>query len=306
MIQLSIVIPAYQCASTIRRCLDKILQTAYQDQYEVIVVNDGSRDETLAILKEYAETYQQLIVIDQPNQGVSAARNAGLMRASGQYIAFVDSDDYTEPDFVKSLLEFIGEPADLIVFNSDTVNSSGKREAVNCSSQYVDLDFEDIYRLVLRQQLNQPWGKLFRTSIVRENNVLFRKEVSIGEDLAFLMEYYHYISTVRYEHKILYHYVNSEGSLSHAGMTEKRVHEFMKAYQVQERLLRDPSNNKPLLMRSYINSIFRTVMLSGNAFYNISVWKCAYDRESLLDEVFHAKYDIKTDLKKTICNVLMR
>lgn len=305
MVKLSIVIPAYQCESTIRNCLDMVIASDMSGNYEVIVVNDGSKDSTLSILREYEQKCPDLIVIDQTNQGVSAARNSGIRRASGEYVTFVDSDDYTESSFVASLLEMMKDPADLIIFNSDKIGENGTVGNLNFSSDYVGLDKFGVYDRILHQKLNQPWGKLFRMSILRKHQILFQSEIAIGEDLTFLMDYFQYVQSVRFCDLLLYHYVYSTGSLSHAAMTEKRVQEFMKAYQAQEALLIDPEINKHVFMVSYINSIFRTVMLSGKTFQNIRVWKQSYHKESKLNEVFLEKYDFKTEIKKRVLKLMI-
>ena len=89
----SVLIPAYNAEKTINRCLDSILCQTFQD-IELIIVNDGSTDNTLSILLNYAEKDKRIIIYNQPNQGVSAARNTGLRNASGDYILYVDSDDW--------------------------------------------------------------------------------------------------------------------------------------------------------------------------------------------------------------------
>lgn len=306
MVKLSIVIPAYQCESTIRKCMDRLITPDKSGEYEIIAVNDGSRDATLTILREYEQKCPDVIVINQDNQGVSAARNAGIWQASGEYVTFVDSDDYTESSFVASIVEMIKDPADLIVFNSDKVSEDGTAGYPNFSSEYVGLDKEGFYEHILRQKLNQPWGKLFRMNILRKHQILYQSEISIGEDLTFLMAYFRHVRSVRFCDMLLYHYLHNANSLSHSSMTEKRVQQFMRAYLAQEALLIDPGKNKHKFMVSYINSIFRSVMLTGNVFRNMCVWKRSYQKESKLNEVFQEKYDFKTEVKKLILRSMIR
>ena len=102
----SVIISVYNVDSYIRRCLDAVLANTYKD-FQIICVNDGSTDDTLNILMDYRDKDQRLEVISQKNQGVSAARNVGLEKAKGEYITFIDSDDWVEPQYLKFLVKAI-------------------------------------------------------------------------------------------------------------------------------------------------------------------------------------------------------
>ena len=101
-VKYSVIIPVYNAEKTLRRCLDSLLSQPYPD-CELILVNDGSSDESGIICKEYAAKHRQVCVVDKENGGVSSARNAGLDRASGKYVVFVDSDDYVADNFFSLL-----------------------------------------------------------------------------------------------------------------------------------------------------------------------------------------------------------
>ena len=100
----SIIVPIYNAQNYLNRCLDSLLAQTLED-IEIILINDGSKDDSLAICRAYEEKDSRIIVIDQKNAGVSAARNAGLDRASGQYVGFVDPDDWVEPDMYALMYE---------------------------------------------------------------------------------------------------------------------------------------------------------------------------------------------------------
>ena len=101
---ISIIVPVYNAHNTLKRCLDSILKQDFKD-IQIIAINDGSSDDSLDILKEYAFIDKRIEVINQENQGVSVARNNGIASAKGEYIMFVDSDDYVEPDYCKLMLD---------------------------------------------------------------------------------------------------------------------------------------------------------------------------------------------------------
>ena len=97
--KLSIIVPVYNVADYLPKCLDSLLvQDLSQNEYEIIVVNDGSTDNSGKIAEEYSKTYSNIILINQENQGLSGARNTGIQNAKGEYVQFVDSDDYLEPN----------------------------------------------------------------------------------------------------------------------------------------------------------------------------------------------------------------
>ena len=122
----SVLIPAYNAEKTINRCIDSILCQTYQN-IEIIIANDGSTDSTLPILSDYAEKDRRIIICSQPNKGVSAARNMCLKNAKGDYILYVDADDWIEPNMIQRMLELI-EDADFVLCESDHAEISEQVE----------------------------------------------------------------------------------------------------------------------------------------------------------------------------------
>ena len=103
MNKISVVVPIYNVERYLKRCIDSIINQTY-DNLEIILVNDGSKDSCLNICNEYKKKDERVIVIDQPNAGLSGARNSGIEIATGEYISFIDSDDYIHKDFYKEML----------------------------------------------------------------------------------------------------------------------------------------------------------------------------------------------------------
>ena len=101
--KISVIIPVYNTSKLLRRCLDSVINQTYKN-LEIILINDGSTDDSLSICKEYSQNDSRIILIDKENEGGGKARNAGLDRATGDYIAFVDSDDYIDPDMYSVLM----------------------------------------------------------------------------------------------------------------------------------------------------------------------------------------------------------
>ncbi len=115
---ISVIVPVYNAESTLQRCVDSILAQTFED-FELILINDGSKDQSGDICDEYAAKDSRVKVIHKPNGGVSSARNAGLRIAHGEYIAFIDSDDYIDNDY---LLGFKHYDADLIISGAKLIS----------------------------------------------------------------------------------------------------------------------------------------------------------------------------------------
>lgn len=184
----SIIIPAYNAEKILPKCLDSILSQTYRS-YEVILINDGSKDRTGEIADSYAAKESRIKVIHKANGGVSSARNEGLKIASGEWITFIDSDDWVEPRFLESF--FNGRTADLIVGGYNTVGCHEVREA-SYGTEYAETDGELAELLkshVTDMTFLCPWAKLFRNTILKESSMMFDINMKIGEDTAFVWEY---------------------------------------------------------------------------------------------------------------------
>ncbi len=119
-LKISVIVPAYNAEKTLHRCVDSILAQTFED-FELILVDDGSKDSSGRICDEYAAKDSRIRVVHKSNGGVSSARNAGLDIASGEYVAFIDSDDYIDNDY---LLSFTRYNADLIVSGAKTISNN--------------------------------------------------------------------------------------------------------------------------------------------------------------------------------------
>ena len=167
----SVIVPSYNVASTVVKCLDSVYAQTYGD-LEVIVVNDGSTDNTLQILGDYRRSHESLVLIDQSNQGLSAARNAGLDAATGEYIFFLDSDDYLGPEEIELLAEAMDEGFDMAVGGMTYVDADGNVLRTVCdsarcldecsywSSVYANPNGTSVEYIV-------SWGKLYRARLFK-------------------------------------------------------------------------------------------------------------------------------------------
>ena len=222
MPELSIIVPVYKVEPYLRRCIDSILAQTFRD-FELILVDDGSPDNCGAICDEYAAKDSRIIVIHQKNQGVSAARNAGLDIAKGTYLGFVDSDDWIEPEMYETMISTAKvKNVGLVVCDVMINNDAGKVEDVELTHY--------TYHGVLYDLFSKPsklrgycFNKLYSTSKIK--TCRFISGLKMWEDLTFLMdlylvnrldsvhinrEYYHYYfndsSVTRSEQALDYNY----------------------------------------------------------------------------------------------------
>lgn len=181
----SVIIPVYNAEATLHRCVDSLLNQNYNSA-EIILINDGSKDRSGEICREYAARFNCIRFIDQPNGGVSAARNAGLNAAAGEYVTFVDSDDYVLENYFRILDQ---ADADFAVFTSRTLRSSGMQENhLTQNLKAAKTNVEIIYNVVA-DRIAGPVTKKFRRSIVEENALRFKPDMKVGEDFLFGLEY---------------------------------------------------------------------------------------------------------------------
>lgn len=186
---ISIIIPVYNAEKALKRCIDSVVNQSYKD-IQVILVNDGSEDKSLAICHEWSRIDRRVMVVDKQNGGVSSARNAGLRVATGSYIQFVDSDDFLDPDFCGNLLDSaILSDSDVVIsgyryFNSGKVheNSPGLKSSVYTKKEIAQ-QFSTLYSGPF---LSSPCNKLYHSFAVADCG--FDESVRMGEDLIFNMD----------------------------------------------------------------------------------------------------------------------
>ena len=182
---ISIIVPAYNVENKINRCIDSLINQTYEN-IEIIIINDGSTDNTEKNCEKYKEN-KKVKYFYINNSGVSEARNFGIKNSTGKYIIFVDSDDYAEYELVERLYKNITN-SDLVICSKNVVTENQIiREKINLTEKI--LKKEDVLTLYKAKILNPPYCKLYKSNIIKSNNIKFDKNISIGEDLLFNIEY---------------------------------------------------------------------------------------------------------------------
>lgn len=220
----SVVIPAYNVENYIEECIKSICDQTYMN-LQICVVDDGSTDNTGMICDRLASEDQRITVIHQPNQGVVAARAAGVSRAKGKYISFVDGDDWIEPEMIKFMVDNIGS-CQLVttgVFREvntayQTIRNDEFDEGVYSGKSLEQLFSSAIYDVdkMLTQPLT-PWlfNKLFETDLIKDIMINENPQLKYGEDSIALYQYLIKCSSICIKHKAFYHYRFREESAIH-------------------------------------------------------------------------------------------
>ena len=194
MPKISVIIPVYNVEEYLEQCLDSIINQTFKD-LEIICVNDGSTDKSLCILEKYAQKDNRIKIINQTNQGLSAARNTGIENATGEYISFVDSDDYIKNNLYETLLKYL--PSELICFNAEAFGDFPIPDKLNKYLKYKYNGVKNITDKVIFNTNVYAWNKLFKTEIIQKYKIKFPEGLYF-EDFVFLWDYMLKIKKVNY------------------------------------------------------------------------------------------------------------
>lgn len=212
---LSIIIPIYNVEKYLERCLNSIATQTFKD-FEVILVNDGSTDQSKFICEGFCEKDSRFKLINQINKGAGAARNNGIQNALGDYICFIDSDDWIEADYLEKII-YSRENYD-IIFWGYTIDSPSQIEQHQLN-ELICNDRNKCYNAILDLKKHYEYGFtvtcLLKTEIIKQYNILFPTNIQLHEDIVFINKYCAYINSLRIIDLSSYHYMKySETSLS--------------------------------------------------------------------------------------------
>lgn len=220
---ISIIIPVYNAEEVLHRCVDSVLSQSYGD-FELILVDDGSKDSSGAICDDYARLDCRVKVHHQENGGPSKARNTGLDNASGHWICFIDSDDWVEADYLSCFMEACGQANNCLVvqnYHKDTVGQHGDVLFTQPRHRYarLEVDRTNVDYLIQEygiQRNGHPFCKLYLREVIESNAIRFDRAIHFSEDLLFLLEYAKYVDRIVFLPDCYYHYISSGASLTNA------------------------------------------------------------------------------------------
>lgn len=213
MKKIDIIIPAYNAAQTINKCIDSLLDQTIQQDYQIIVINDGSRDETLKKLAKYSDN-DKVKIVNKANTGASNTRNKGIELADSKYITFVDADDYVNEDYLESLYtQYEQSSCDLAITGYVKEDNNGEIRFNGLGHQQMMDRPTALHDIFISMGFEgYLWNKLFRLSLIKQNNLFFDNSIKIAEDLLFCCKYLTFCRKVSLNPKVTYHYVVNQNS----------------------------------------------------------------------------------------------
>lgn len=260
MAAISVIIPVYNSEKYLRRCLDSIIRQSYND-LEIILVNDGSMDTCPLICDEYAEKDSRFKVIHQENGGVCKARNTGLKIATGEFIHFVDSDDFLADNFYSDLYSLAENTGSEIVCSSFfKEQTDGKFVPYVKKEEDLLLDrISALIELVSSKRIwFSLWDKLFSRQIIK--GIRFNENICHNEDFLFCYEAFKRANKIAYTSRPYYHYCNNPTSAVRSKFSHKR----MTAIDAHELVLKDLKHNFPTLYNFAKAEFFKVVIYTRN------------------------------------------
>ncbi|MDO5971126.1 glycosyltransferase [Flavivirga aquimarina] len=224
--KLSIIIPVYNVEKYIERCIRSVAnQDLSKNEYEIIIVNDGSTDSSIDIINKVSKEYSNIIIHNQENTGLGGARNKGITLAKGTYVWFIDSDDFIETNSIKDLVsKSLLNDVDVLSFDFGCTNEKGE------SIKWIDfcLDFKEQPYLtgdtfyLANYKHSYIWLYLFKRSLFIDNDIRFEERINM-QDSEIMPRVMIHVKKIMHESKIIYYYVNRENSFINNKNKEVRI-----------------------------------------------------------------------------------
>ena len=305
----SIILPVYNVEKYIRKCLESVVKQSYTD-YELIVVNDGSKDNSGAICDEFSKKYSNITVLHIPNGGVSHARNVALSKAKGEYVWFIDSDDYLEPDSLQLLATYVDAHTDLdlLIFDANVVDEEGKHiekleSNLPCEKAF---DFDSQRKLLFAN--TSLWNRIYRMDIIKNEALAFEEKITIAEDLLFNYKYLLKANKIYYEKYALYYYVQRQNSaMTGAGKNKdvQKVFELLIQYY-KEKELYTKYRDEIEYLAIYHYYLVTCIRMIRSGVQKECVTVAKWFKEQHINRIFGNKYVRQMALKHIVLILLLR
>ena len=260
---LSVIIPVYNTGKYLKKCLDSVINQTL-DNIEIIVINDGSTDDSLQIINEYIEKYNNIKLIHKKNEGASIARNIGICKAKGKYITFLDSDDYIDLDMYKDMIfKLEKESADVIQCGIDFIDQYSEQTIRYLQNDILNLDNNDALKLFINLKITgYTCNKIYKRTLFIENNITY-SNIPCYEDMEVVLKSIMNCNKFLSISNCYYKYRQVEGSLSNK-VTEKHI----KIYTNEvKRWLEILDNGEQMSFSSYIETFNITTFMTALNWY---------------------------------------
>lgn len=282
--KISIIVPVYKAERYLEECIESIINQTYKN-IEVILIDDGSPDNSGKICDEFSKKDNRIIVIHSENKGVSIARNTGLKKATGEYITFIDSDDYVSNNYIEFLYNLLAE-------NDAEISIIGNDERYNNTVIKINEKFkkaltaEETIGKILEEKYftSVCWGKLYKKEVIMKNQIQFDSNLKIGEDFKIMMQILENCNKVVIDTtQNLYHYRLNEDSVT---QQEGREEDWIKEIELSKEIMKWIKNKYP---RMEIKAIQRYIRVNITFFTKI----IKDNRSNIKDEISKFNENIK-------------
>lgn len=282
-IKISIILPVYNSEKYLTRTLDSLLKQTLDD-FELIIINDASTDNSLNIVNKYKNKFKNLKIFNLKfNEGVHNARNLGLKHATGEYLSFIDSDDFISPNFLESMYKnAVSNDSDIVCCNY--LITSDRYKIKNCfhlQSKVYDSQFI-LKALITDVKLHFfVWNKLWKRTLVTENKIIF--ESTCYEDILFSVKAFYYSKKIFILNESLYYYFKHNSSLTHIMSIDKiykyiNTLENLNVFLVQNNIYGIYKKNYILLcLRFLLSCSYKIPLAYIRSNPGISIFKCCID-----------------------------
>lgn len=256
---LSIIIPIYNGAKYINQCINNIQKNITFKDYELILINDGSSDDTNEIILSLCNNNSHIRYFNQENHGVSYSRNIGILNAKGIWVQFLDVDDIIKDSFYQEVYTELQKEVQLIIFNYDFCNETNK--SYNNGSFNMNITYKNFKKHLFRGRYSGfIWDKIYNREYLLENHILFRNDLKFHEDCLFNYNVFNGKPNIIYINKCLYtHYINENSVMYKFSSSRSFNHDYLKVLDCFETMLqiekKIPINNVDLILYSYYNYI---------------------------------------------------
>lgn len=302
----SIIIPVYNAEKYIEKCLNSIINQTYTN-LEIILINDGSNDNTEKICDEFRKNDKRILLFSKENSGVSSSRNIGIKCAKGEYITFVDADDWLEFDYITKAMELIKKTkCDMLKTNYQIFETENNHYiSYQYSDNYCKIDHNRMLKiLTIDGNFNCVWGTFYKNSIFKNNNLEFDENISFGEDLLFQVKNYKLFKKIYWLNLPGYIYYCSPNSASR----KKNINHLIKVsndvYVVYNYLYAIENNLYPIygIMLPIINRNLKYILRNYNVTFN-EFKKMYFD--ILKSNVYNIKFNMLSNINENILNKLL-
>lgn len=300
----SVIVPMYNAEKYIDRCTKSILEQTYNN-IEIIIVDDGSTDESLQKINKFLDG--RIKVYSQKNKGVSAARNLGIEKSTGDYLLFVDADDYIDKKMVEELVSKVENDSTLVFCNNYEIWKN-RIDARILFSEYNNCEIKknDVLKEIASGNAGLVCSKLVSSKVIKDNNIKFNEKIIMGEDQVFFLEVSEKTKTFKYVKKALYHYDRTNEESTTLRYKENLYNNFLIVYKktklVFERNKLNSKEDKKLLNDKILN--FTWICLNNE----VNNFDFKTTIENIKDILNSAKQDIDFNLanKSRINNLIIQ